>query len=250
MRQLLLASLAAILVGGAVDSIRSADADNAGAVLDKAIQAHGGADKLARLRAVVRTAEGELSFGGAAAVPATCEAALVPPEQGRWSFELEVNGQKVPLTIAVNGAKGWRSGGGMVKELTKLEAEEPRAEVYVAWLTSLLPLKEAGFQLSTLPEIKIGALPAVGIKVTRKGSPDVKLYFDKQTGLLVKAERKGKEAGIDTTKEYLFTKPKEYGGLKLPTRHVERSNGKKVAEWTIGSYKFPGRIDAKEFAKP
>jgi hypothetical protein len=154
------------------------------------------------------------------------------------------------LIVAVNGTKGWRSGGGTVKDMTKPEVEEHRAEAYVAWLMSLLPLKEAGFELAPLAEVKIGEVPAVGVKVTRKGYPDVKLYFDKKTGLLAKAERKGKEAGIDTTKEYFFGEPKDYGGLMLPTRFVEKSNGKKVAEWTISSYKFPGRIDAKEFAKP
>ena len=138
----------------------------------------------------------------------------------------------------------------MVKEMTKPEVEEQRAEAYVAWLMSLLPLKEAGFALSTLADIKIADAPAAGIKASRKGSPDVKLYFDKKTGLLVKLERQGKEAGIDTFREYFFGDPKEYGGLKLPTRYVERSNGKKVAEWTVSSYKFPGRIDEKEFAKP
>lgn len=249
MRRLLVA-LAVVPFLGIAGSLRSADADTARAVLEKAIQAEGGADKLARLKAIVRTAKGELSFGGAAGVPATCEATLMPPEHARWSFELEDSGRKIPLVLAVNGGKSWRSGGGVVKDMTRLEAEEPRAEVYVTWLTTLLPLRDAGFQLSPLAEIKVADMPAVGIKVARKGSPDVKLYFDKQNGLLVKAERKGKEAGITSNKEYFFGDYREYGGLKLPTRHIEMSNGKKMAEWTITGYKFPGRIEEKEFAKP
>lgn len=231
-------------------SVHSADADQARAVLERAIQAHGGAQKLSRLQTVIRTAKGELAFGGGTSVPAVCETTMMLPDRCRWAFELELNGQKSPLTVAIDGGKGWRSGGGMVKELTKLEAEEPRAEAYVAWLTTLTPLKEAGFQLASLPDLKIGNAPAAGIQVTHKGSPNVKLYFDKQSGLLVKAERKGREAGIDSLKEYFFGEPKEYGGLKLPTRHVEQSNGKKVADWTITRYQFPDQIDAKEFAKP
>ena len=104
MRQLFITSLVVSLIGN-VGSVRAADA-NARAVLDKAIRAHGGADKLARLRAVVRTAKGELSFGGAAAVPAICETVMVPPEQGRWSFELETNGQKIPAGLGHQRRQG------------------------------------------------------------------------------------------------------------------------------------------------
>src|SRR5262249_44507315 len=104
--------------------------------------------------------------------------------------------------------------------------------------------------LATAPEIKVNGEAASGIKVASKGHPELKLYFDKRSGLLVKAEHKGKEAGLDVIKEYVFIGHKEFEGVKLPTKWLVMTNGKRVAEWAVTSYKFPDKIDATVFGKP
>ncbi len=226
-----------------------AQAQDAKDVVDKAIQAHGGAEKLARAKMITRTAKGEITSLGAA-VKATCELSASLPGKGRWAFELDAGNQKIPVTVVINGDKGWRSGGGMARELTKGEMEEQLPEADVLWLSTLLPLKENGITLANAAETKVGGEPALGVKVTRKGRPDVTLYFDKKTNLLVKIERRGKEAGLDITKEYILSDFKDAEGGKLPAKIVELVNGKKVAEWTVSGYKFPAKFDETTFGKP
>ena len=92
--------------------------------------------------------------------------------------------------------------------------------------------------------------PAAGVKVSQRGHTDATLYFDKETGLLVKIARRAQEAGLMVDKEYLFSAHKEFEGAKLPTKQVEMINGKKFTEVTSFTYKILRRVDESMFAKP
>lgn len=222
--------------------------DDARTLLEKAIIAHGG-ERLAKARAQVRSVKGEIdSFPQA--IPFTGETQLKLPDKGRWAFDLERNNQKLPVILVVNGDKGWRTSGGATKEMTDQEIADQRQEIYIDWIITLLPILENKLDIAAIPETKVNGEPAAGIKVANKGKPEVKLYFDKKTGLLVKAEHKGKEAGVDVNKEYILSNHKEFEGLKLPMKFVVMSNGKRVAEWAVTNYKMPERLDDATFSKP
>jgi hypothetical protein len=99
-----------------------------------------------------------------------------------------------------------------------------------------------------VPEIKVDNKLALGVSVTAKNRPDVKLYFDKESHLLVKIEREAVQGGQKLNKEYLFGEHKEVEGVKLPTKLVEIVNGKKLAELKA-EYKLKKPDDAV-FNKP
>src|SRR5262249_25113206 len=128
--------------------------------------------------------------------------------------------------------------------------EELREEAYVQWLATLVPLKKDPFELAPVPEIKVDGKPAGGVKVSSKGHGDVKLYFDKASGLLVKIERPAREAGLQVDKEYVYSDHKTFDGVKLPTRSVELLNGKKFTQLSSAAYKFLDKPDASAFDKP
>jgi hypothetical protein len=242
----LVALVAVLSIAGRGDS---GSTDAALLIVDQAIQAHGGAEALAKTRSMIEATRGSITFDKEV-LPFVCEVTLQLPEQCRWAYELEAGTQKVQVQLGINGEKGWRSGGGAVKEMVKLEVEEQRERAYASWLMTLLPLKENDTELAVLPEIKVGNEPAVGVQVTRKGRPEVKLYFDKKSHLLVKLERKAKDAGQEVTLEALLSEPKSFDGVKLASKRVELFNGKKIAEWTITSCKFSVRLEESVFAKP
>ncbi len=229
--------------------LQADDAADARAVLDEAMRAHGGADNLAKTRYLTRSAKGEISRAGKQ-IPFTGEAALHLPDQARWSFDLETDMGKLPVVLVINGDKGWRAGGAAVDELSKGEFDDLREEAYVNWVATLAPLSEKTFELSTLAEAKVNDQPAIGIKAKRKDRPDVKLYFNKRTGLLVKIEHASKEAGLAITKERLFSEHKLFDGVKLPTKYQELADGKKMVEWTATSYKLPAKLEESSFDKP
>src|SRR5205807_6042211 len=57
------------------------------------------------------------------------------------------------------------------------------------YLTGLVPLlDDKALELSVLADAKVRGRPAAGILVKSKGQPEVRLFFDRDTGLLQKAE--------------------------------------------------------------
>lgn len=229
---------------------QAADRNKALVVIDDAIRAHGGAEKLAATRIMTRSSKGTMHlFGKENAFKA--ETAFQLPDRYRDAIVIETDGLKAPLTIVVNGDQGWNSSGGMVSTLGKSRIAEVREEMlYVVQLSTLLPLRDKTFELAPLPESKVLGLPALAVKVTSKGHSDAVLYFDKESRLLIKLERKAQEGGLGFHKEYYYREHRDFDGLKMPTRYIEIMNGKKLIELTIESYKFPQKIDEKVFGKP
>jgi hypothetical protein len=246
MRTILTASLtcACLLVLTAPAS--AGDREDALAIIDQAVKAHGGADAMAKVRTAVRAGEG-IIFQDETKTPFTDELTLNLPDQWRDSVVID---KKVRFAIAVNGDKGWQAVSGTVTEVGPAKLKELREEIYVLGLETLTPLQKAGFDLAPVPEIKIGDKTAVGVKVASKGHADARLYFDGETHLLVKIERTALEAGLRLDKEYLFSDHKVFDGVKLPTRQMELPQSKKVMELTSASYKFPSKPDEAAFTKP
>lgn len=227
----------------------AADRDAALAVLDRAIKAHGGADALKRAQTAVRTGTGTLAPAGKD-LPFTEETVWQLP--GRFRMTLDVGGgpDRSRIVVAVGPDKGWQSTGGTVADLGRERLEELREEAYVLWLTTLTPLRQDGFELTPLPEARAGGRALAGVRAASKGHADVQLYFDKESGLLVKVERRAREAGLAVEKEYLYGSPKDFDGVKLPTRVTELHNGSRFADLTNVSYKFLRTVNDATFARP
>ena len=130
------------------------------------------------------------------------------------------------------------------------EVDSIREESYCQWVATLTPLGRKEFTLARMPDDTVDGQPTVVVKVSAPGKPDVQLSFDKIKRLLVKSSFRGHEAGVEVTKDYLYSNFREFEGLKLPTRQVELKDGKKAAEWTIEGYKFLDKFADSVFTKP
>lgn len=228
----------------------AAERDKALAVINDAIQAHGGEDRLTKAKIMTRTSKGVMHLFGKES-QFTANTSLQLPNRYRDVVTIDADGQKSFLTLVVNGDEGWNATGGMVITLTKARMAELREEIlYVLTLTNLVSLKDKAYELALVPDAKVFGAPALAVKVTSKGHSDAVLYFDKESRLLVKLERKAQEGGLSYNKEYYFREHKDFDGLKLPTKYVEVLNGNKSIEMTITSYKFPGKIEESVFGKP
>ena len=246
MRTILATVLTCGFLFAAMSPTLAGEREDALAIIDQAVKAHGGADALAKVRTAVHAGQGTI-FQGEMKIPFTDEVTLNLPNQWRDTVEIDKKGR---FAIAVNGDKGWQSASGTVAEIGPDRFKELREEMYVLGLETLTPLQKAGYNLTPLPEIKIAGQPAVGVKVSSKGHADAKLYFDGRTHLLVKIERDALEAGLKLDKQYLFGEFKDFDGVKLPTRQMELLEGKPVMELTSASYKFPSKPDQAAFTKP
>lgn len=242
------ASFALLLFGA--ERVAAGDRETALATIDQAIKAHGGEAALARSQTLSRSSTGTINLFDKS-TPFKSEMTVQLPERFRWDFTVGEGDQKLHVLFVVNGDRGWQSGGGAVTDIGKERLAEMREEAYVQWLTTLVPLKrDSGFELAPLAESKVDGQPAASVNAGRKGHADVKLYFDKKSGLLVKMERKAQEAGLTIDKEYLFSDHKNFDGVLLPVKTVELMNGKKFVEATGATYKLNANVDASVFAKP
>ncbi len=160
-------------------------------------------------------------------------------------------GKTFETVIVLDGETGWQAdNGGPASKMLAGRTREVREEAYLWYVTTLVPLLNPEFTLSTLPESKVGAEAVVGVKVERKGHADTRLYFSKRNGLLLSAERRVSEAGLAVDKEYLYEGHRSFGGAMLPTKETVKLNKRKWTEFAISDYTFPTKFDATTFAKP
>jgi hypothetical protein len=226
--------------------------DEARAILEKAIRAHGGADRLARLRAVRTKAEGKAEIEGNT-IPFTIEAAVRLPDRCKRTVEIDLNGQKLTWVFVRKGEQAWKTVNGSQQEFMNKELASDRAAMHLLNVRSLLPLRDArAFQLAPLGEIQVDGRPAVGFKVTAKGQKDVDLYFDTASGLLVQSIRWGVNLpGQEVSWETFYRDYKsEVGGVQEPMRLVVRHDGKNYTDVRVTEVTFVDGIDDSEFGAP
>lgn len=235
----------------------SAQADQTGKsldqLMDKVLKAHGGEDALRRLSAFTLKVQETDASGRVSTITHFVQLPdhyrVEISRQGANSTEIHILGQ--------NGMQHWRKGpDGKVEALHQFGLE-PTREYWLDYLRffgprAVLRLKEPAYQLKRLDEIDVHFRPSVGIQLTVSApattgksfvGPDRKLYFDKETGLLVKE--------VQDHLEMLFGAHKSMNGVTLAQKWSVRSG--KEQEPTTGSvqeFKLVDNFDPVLFQKP
>jgi hypothetical protein len=251
MRKAVCGSFVLGLLLAMVVSVQADDQADAKAIIDKAIKATGGEAKLLKYKAAIWKGKGKINLMGND-IDFTIETAVQPPKQTRQRSEADFNGMKFERTSIINGDKGWLILMGNTDEMPADQVAAAKEELYAGWVSStLVPLKEAGFKLAPLPEIKVGDRPAVGVKVSHKDHKDLNLYFDKEKGLLLKLQRRAKDmTGQDVDQETLFTDYKEDNGVQRARKQKTKRDGTDFLEIQITEFKAVEKLDESTFAKP
>ncbi len=242
--------VAGFLFAGAVPA-RADDAADAKKLIEKAVKAHGGQDKLDKFAGSAVTFKGTV-HGMGDGIPITGTVTTHGSDKQRVELEIEAGGQKFPILIVLAGDKGWSKIGKDVTEMDKDQLAEAKEQARAAWVTTLAPLKDKAFTLATTGEIKVEKRVALGVKVSRKGHRDIDLYFDKETGLLVKSEGRVKDetSGQEVSEEGFFGDHKDVQGTKQPYKFTVKRNGKLFLEGEASKVEVFEKVDATTFAKP
>jgi hypothetical protein len=193
MRRLTPALSVVVLLGG-IDLSRAADEPRA--IIERALQAMGGAEAVKQRGAVRSKMRGKIYTGQPdQSVPIDGEM-LESGSRSKMIFRLDVGGTKIKAIVVMDGDKSWREFNGQVETPGKDEIESLRASQHqdrVTGLTALLSDKE--FTLALLDDTRVNGRPVRGVKVSYKGQPDTHLYFDKESGFLVKYAYRAKKTG-------------------------------------------------------
>jgi hypothetical protein len=164
MKRILEGTLAVAIAGAAVmGTLARADDPKATEILDKAIKALGGAEKLAKAEITSERAKGKLTIEGNENTISS-QAITQGIDRRHSEFEGEFNGNKFKGLSILNGDKGWRVFGDMVMEMDQDAVKNEKRTVYLSSAFDLaLPLKGKAFKIESAPEEKVGGKPAAAI---------------------------------------------------------------------------------------
>lgn len=249
MRLAMLPLSAALLVSSAV---RADDAADARAVIERAVKAHGHTPGAALAVTTWKEKITLESFGPQ--LDLDTEWTVQVPDKLRLQMIVAVQGQTIDLTIVLNGEKMWFLANGQLQESPPSQLSQMLTEMNRMWATSLTPLLAGDeFQLSTAKEKVVNGRPAAGVAVRNGKRPIITLYFDQETGLLVKREASVKDQGADdkeVLEEVLVSDYKEAGGRKYHTKVVVTRDGKPYYRSEVSMPRAVEKPDPKLFDKP
>ena len=249
-RQRFLGGLLAVLAIAVGGSARADDKD-ATAVVDKAIKALGGEEKLSKAAGFSWKYKGVLTLNGGDN-ELSGQATIAAPDRYRTNIDGEFNGNKIQITVVVDGDKGWRKFGdnAMPLEGDGLATEKRTIYLQLATLT-VLPLKGKGYKVESAGEEKVGDKPAAVLKVTGPDGKDFKLFCDKESGLPVKmTARVAGFNGDEYDQETLYKSYKDFGGVQKATRVEVKRDGEKFLDQDVSDFKTLSKIEPGTFDEP
>jgi hypothetical protein len=227
--------------------------DDTRAVIDKAVKAHGGLEKLQKFKKSATQMRGKGTVHELGGFDITLEG-FGQDGQSKEVIEGEVAGQKFTQTVLMDGKKIHLFINGKEYKLDEkrtdaLAREHAHQE---AVIDLVFADKKTGYKLSPLGEVKVNDKPAVGVRVSSEGYRDVNLFFDKASGLLVKTEARTTDvqSGEEKTEEKLLSDYKESEGVQRPGKVVVFRDGKKLLTLQIEEVKVVDKFDKDFFTKP
>ncbi len=250
MRRFIAAVFAVLLAAGPATATRADDKDP-NAILDKAIKALGGEEKLKKAEVLSWKTKGTITFGGNENDDKT-QAVAKGLDHFRRESEVEINGEPRKIIVVVNGDKGWRKFGEDPMEMDDERLANEKRNVYLEVVpVTLVPLKGKGFKLEAAAEETVDGKPAVGVKVTAPDNKDFTLYFDKESGLPVKLVAtvvgfQGNEHKQETT----FKDYKDFDGIKKAAKVESKRDGEDFIKSEITEFKVLDKVDPQTFTEP
>jgi hypothetical protein len=232
-------------------TIAQADEKDPVAILDKAIKALGGKEKLEKATVASTKTSGKVLINGQDN-PFTALAIFDGPMRFRSEFSGEFGGNDVKVINVVNGEKAWRKFNDEVKEIDNDALANERRTIYLQTLPGLLyPLKSDKFKLASAPEQKVKGSTALAIEVTPPEGKTFTLCFDKESGLPVKliADVVGWN-GEEYNQETYYSDFKDYEGVKKATKIATMRNGEPLIEAELTEFKILDKVPPDIFAEP
>jgi hypothetical protein len=227
-------------------------ADEATTLLDRAIKAQGGEEKLNKAQGATFQVKGTADIEGMKA-----ELGGDVSTQGanniHWNAAFTAMGRTENGTIIITSEKIWAKGGNR-------EAEEAPKEV--AFIRDVFRTIRLCQNLSTVPgkdvtlshlgELKIDKQTAVGLKIATKGRPDIDVFFDKETHLPLRAEVRVTEPGQanEVLYAFFFSDYKDVNGIQCASKMTFKRDDKTTMEVEFSEFKFMEKLDETLFAKP
>jgi hypothetical protein len=246
MRTLVLSVAALLVVSGLLRAQESPRE-----IIERAIRAHGGQERLARVRADRVRLSGTLHVGGGA-VSFTNETTVQLPDRFKSVVRVTVRDKTQTIVHLLDGGRAAILADGAPQPVSSVHIAQLRQTLQLDHALRLVPLlTDPAFTLEPLGDTPINGRPAVGVRVLGYGQRDVRLFFDRQSGLLVKTEQLlDGVGGKDVRNEAYYSRYQDMGGYLRPTRVVAYRDGRRVMDAELMSATPLDQVDPAEFSKP
>jgi hypothetical protein len=223
--------------------------EDADAILAKAVAAHGGEEALAKYPGVRMKLQ--VIIEGPAAAPRAWEVLFAAPASMREVREGFYLGRRT-ASVAVTDGKGyWWTNGGQTEAMPAKQAESFRDRARLMQITRLVPLKGKDYELSAAGDATVDDKPAVGLRVRSKGRKDVTLFFDKESGLLVKAALRTISTSTleEVLEERFYQDYQKTGPLPVAKKVVVLHDGKPNLRIEVQETKFLEKTEKGAFRR-
>ncbi len=208
-------------------------------VLDKYIQAVGGADALEKIK--TRVQKGAITIGQRQ-LPVEVDSKA--PNK-RISFVHTPNGDNI---TAFDGQAGWIANPGP-RPPRNMDPSETEAVSFDAAFYLPLELKKMFTQMRVRPSDKIGGHEVVQVIGLREGKPPMRLFFDKDSGLLLRTVRYTETPLGRNPTEIDYADYRSENGVKISFQWtIARPLGRFTIQISEAQQNVP--LDDKKFEKP
>jgi hypothetical protein len=213
-------------------SIATADDREVAAILSKAMKALGGEDKLSKIEAVTWKTTGWINmlYQGPEHFKLACELTVAGLDRSRSELAIfDSGGNNGKIRSVLNGDNTWLDWGDGLKPTRN--AAGLKRSLYLAMIpVTLAPLKDPRFKIEVGGDEKVGDRPAVVLNVTCPDGETIKVSFDKESGLPLKAVGKAllwddAAMNLDVNQELIYSNYKDFGGVKTAAQIDFKSIG-------------------------
>jgi hypothetical protein len=216
-------------------------ADTADEIVKRAVEAHGGEEAVAKFTVMQVRGRGKLTIPTGAQYDVTLETWALVPGKFKSVWQFTVSDKPITTVNIVNGRRGWKRTNGATEPMTDEGLAEVKEQMHAESLDKLLALRDAGTTLTPLGEDQVQGRAVVGLLVRAKDRRDVRLYFDKATGLLAKRENTtlDRPTGQLVKQEVFFSNYQQTEGVRHWTRIVIHLTGNPLLEMDFTDVQFP-----------
>jgi outer membrane lipoprotein-sorting protein len=249
-----------IAIGATVAAIcvtAAADNSDVAALIDRGLEAAGGADRLAQPRAYTFKQEMTTRTKKVPAGTTTHSTFwFQPPKKFRMEEEGQVNGKAIKYVEVINGNRGWGKRNGATLQLSPQAIAHPLETQQAFGYKFILLLRDKANKVSSLGESSAGDQMLVGVKVTHavgRGSEERRLFFDAKTMLLARSELHAKlSTGSEMGTEQTWGDYQTIDGIAVPHKvtHTVKDTAGTTIERVYSEFKFVEQHDSHLFDAP
>ena len=215
------------------------DLPSADTLVERYIQALGGGAAIQKVSS--RIESGTVSFNGGPGFPV--QILTVTPTRQATIIHLTAGDS----STVVNGESGWsKSANGPLREMTRTEFDGAKLD---ADLQFPLNVKKLFQKLTVIGTEKIDSRDAVLVFATHDSGPPLELYFDRQTGLLLRQLRFGTSPlGLNPT-QIDYGDYKTFDGVQVP-QHLVITRPNRIMDIHFSEISQNTPVDDAKFAHP